>query len=310
MALRENGARYVYGLSRLRVRALNDDLTSPSASNMIGGAGPFNFSSAVAPGAVTGFVKVDGGATQSFTIDLEDAGINIAAVTVAQWVTAMNAGLTAASITGFTASAQAVTGRAKLVHATGVYVQFWGEAAKLAMFGQGKGLKAVACDTMQSFSESPTMKEDETKAITDANGKDVEVIIEGYKKGWTGSMVDTAEDFELMELIESGTIDAAGAYHDPDSSTKKIMVEIEVYNPIYGYGTNDEDQIVAWRHMKYLKAKGSVGENSLSADFGTKTYNLTGVNYKDAAGVESGAIVREDLALTAWSPETFDAMAA
>lgn len=306
MALRENGARYVYGLSRLRVRALNDDLTSPAADNMIGGAGPFNFSGAVSLGAVTGYLKKDNGATQSFTIDLDDVGITPAAVTVDQWVTAMAAGLTAAGITGYTASKASTTNRAKLVSATGTYVQFWGEAAKFAMFGQGKGLKAVACDTMQNFSESPTMKDDETKVITDANGKDTEVIKEGYKKGWTGSAVDSAEDYELMELIESGTIDAAGAYHDPDSSTKKIMVEVEVYNPIYGYGTNDEDQIVAWRHMKYLKAKGSVGENSLSSEFGTKTYNLTGVNYKDAAGVESGAVIREDLLITAWSPEYFD----
>ena len=231
-------------------------------------------------------------------------------MTVAQWVTAMAAGLLAASITGFTASAQAVTGRAKLVHATGTYVQFWGEAANLAMFGQGKGLKARCANTLESFSESPTMKDDETKTVTDANGKDTEIIIEGYKKGWTGQAVDTAEDFNMMELIESGTIDSAGAYHDPASNASKVMFEIEVWNPVYGMGTNDEDQVTAWKHTHYLKAKGSVGDNSMGADWGKKSYNFVGVNYKDAAGVESSAVIRKDLLLTAWSPAIFDAMVA
>lgn len=309
MADRENGARYVYGLSRMRLRALNDDLTTPSKSNMIGGAGPFDFSSAPVPAAVTGYIKRDNGDNEVFTIDLTGVGLTITAITVDQWVAAMIEGLAAATppITDITPSKAAITLRAKLVSATGTYIQFWGEAANLAKFGQGKGLRAACANTLESFSESPTMKEDETKSVTDANGKDTEIIKEGYKKGWTGSAVDTAEDYAMMELIEAGTIDAAGAYHDPISTTKKVMFEIEMWNPIYGHGTNDEDQIVAWRHIHYLKCKGSVGENSLGADWGKKTYNLTGVNYKDAAGVESSAIVRNDIAVTLWSPEIFDA---
>lgn len=312
MSIRENGARYVFGLSRLRIRALNDDLTTPAPDNMIGGAGTFDFSSAAAPAAVTAFIKRDDGAIEDFTINLvaPAPAIDIAHVSVAEWVLAVNAGLAAATpaITGVTASAQAVTGRAKLV-STGTYVQFYGEAANLAQFGQGKGLKAVASNTMQSFSESPTNKEDETITTTDANGKDTEIIREGYKKGWTGSMVDTAEDYNMMELVESGTI-AAGVYSDPISTTQKVMFEIEVFNPVYGYGTNDEDQIVSWRHLHYLKAKGSVGDNSMESGWGTKTYNLVGLNYKSAAGVESAGVLRADLALTAWSPELFDDLVA
>jgi hypothetical protein len=309
MALRESGARYKYGLSRLRIRAKNDDLTVPAKDNMIGGAGPFDFSGAAAPAAVTGFIKRDSGEVEDFTIDLDDAGIDIEAVTVDQWVSAMTAGLAAASpaITGITASKQTTTNRAKLVSSTGVYIQFYGEAAELAMFGQGRGLKAVKSDTAQTMSVSPTVKEDTTQTITDASMKDTEVIIEGYKKGWTGQLVDTVEDFEMMELIESGTLDATGLiYTDPDSSTRKVEVEIEVYHPLYGYGTNSEDQIVGWQHEHYKAVKGSVGEESKAAGFGTKTYALTGTNYKDAAGVESGGIVRTRLAVTAWSPEAFD----
>jgi len=41
------------------------------------------------------------------------------------------------------------------------------------MFGQGKGQKARCSNTLESFSESPTMKDDETKSVTDANGKEM-----------------------------------------------------------------------------------------------------------------------------------------
>ena len=44
MSLRDVDAKYSYGVSRLRFRALNDDLSVATASNVIGGAGPFDFS--------------------------------------------------------------------------------------------------------------------------------------------------------------------------------------------------------------------------------------------------------------------------
>lgn len=307
MALRESGARYKYGLSRLRIRAKNDDMSLPTPSRMIGGAGPFDFSKAVAPAAVTGFLKIDKATTKNFTINLTTGGVTISAVTVDQWVSAMTAGLTAAAITGFTASKDATTGRAKLVSNSGAYVQFWGEAAMYSRFGQGRGLKAIKSDTAQTLSLSPTMKDDQTISITDANLKDTDVIIVGYKKGFTGSLVDTAEDFEMMALIESGTIDTQGAYIDPDSATVKVEVEIETYNPLYAAGTNLESAIVGWEHMHLRAVKGNTGDDTMESGFNVKTYNLIGTNYKDENGDETGAIKREFLASGAWSPADFDA---
>jgi hypothetical protein len=313
--MRDSGARYNFGLSRLRIRARNDDQTIPTPANMIGGAGPFDFSGAAAPAAVTAFIKKNGEAVKSFTIDLDDAGITIGAVTVDQLVSAITAGLAAATpaITGYAASKVAATGRAKFVlssPASGDYVQVWGEAFELAMFGQGKGLKAVCSDTAQTINFAPDVKADTRQTVTDANMKDTEVIIEGYKKGWTGKLVDTVEDFEMMELVESGSIDTDGSYLEPDSSTKKVSFEIETYNPIYQRGTNLEDEIVGWEHIHALSVKGSVGEDALAGGHRVKTYDLVGVNYKDAAGVESGARKISQLALTAWSPKIFDAMVA
>ena len=43
MSLRDT-ARYAYGLDFTRLMPLNDDLTIPIPSRIIGGAGPFDFS--------------------------------------------------------------------------------------------------------------------------------------------------------------------------------------------------------------------------------------------------------------------------
>jgi hypothetical protein len=283
---------------------LNDDLTRAEAANMIGGAGPFDFSSLTATiTAIPIIVKVNGLAAISDTMDLT-AAVDKAAVTVDEWVTAF----AAASIAGWTASKAVTTGRVKLVCATaGAYVQVYGAGAKLAMFGQGKGLKAIKSDTIQTLSITPTVKADTTQTVTDANNKDTEVIIEGYKKGWTGTLVDTAEDFEMLELIESGTLSTDGkTYTDPTSKTKKVMFEVESYNPYYASGTNTEDQIVAWEHKTFRAAKGSVGDNSKAAGFGVKNYALSGVNYKTGSGIEEGAIITESIDLVDWSTEIFD----
>jgi len=218
--------------------------------------------------------------------------------------------INAAAVAGWTASKDVTTGRLKLVCATaGAYVQVYGVGARLCMIGQGRGVKAIKSDTIQTFNNTPTVKADTTQTITDANNKDTEVIIEGYKKGWTGNMVDTAEDFEMLELVESGTLSTdAKTYTDPTSKTKKVMFEVETYNPYYSYGTNAEDQIIAWEHKIFRAIKGSVGDTTKAAGFGTRSYALVGVNYRTAAGVEEGAIITDEIALASWSTEIFDAI--
>lgn len=305
MARREN-ALYDYGMIRGRMRAKNDDMTTAAYDNVIGGAGPFDFTAFSADyTAIPISFKVNSGAVVSETFDIT-AAVDKSAVTVDELVTA----LTAASVTGWTFSKQTTTGRIKMVNSTsGADVQVYGAGARTMMIGQGKGLKWIKISTAQTFNDTPTNKEDTTQTITDANGKDTEVIIEGYTKGWTGTLVDTAEDYEIMELVESGTLSTDGkTYSAPISSTKKVMFEIETYNAQYASGTNAEDQVVGWRKQQYLAVKGSRGDNAKAAGFGVMNYNLVGVNYRDANGVESSGIITTMLDLEDWSPEMLDAI--
>lgn len=307
MSQREVNARYNFGLSRTRLRTLNDDLSRPEYNNIIGGVGPFDFSGVTAIAAVPISLKVNNSAVVNDTIDLS-AALVPSAVTVDEFVTAFNL----AGLTGWTASKDATTGRLKIVNSTtGAYVQVYGEAARLVRIGQGKGVKAIKSDTMQTFTVTPTVKEDTTFTITDANTLDTERIKEGYKKGFTGSLVDTAEDFEILELVESGTLSADGkTYTDPTSTTKKVVFEIETYNPLYAAGTNMEDQIVGWEHKILRMCKGSIGEQTKEAGFGTRTFNIVGTNYRPnvTGAVESGSIITEHLDLEDWSTEIFDAI--
>jgi len=306
MSLRGSGAKYSYGLSRTRLRALNDDLTRAEYNNIVGGAGPFDFSSVIATITAVPFnFKVDDETVVEETIDLT-AAVDKSAVTVAELVTA----LTAAVITDWTFAADVTTGRLTMTYADPAdYVQVYGVGPRLCRIGQGKGLKAIKSDTIQTFNNTPTVKEDTTQTITDANNKDTEVIIEGYKKGWTGSIVDTAEDYEMMELVESGTLSADGkTYTDPTSKTKKVMFEIETFNPYYAAGTNTEDQITGWEHKTFRAVKGSMGDHAKAAGFVAINYNVVGVNYRTAAGLEEGAIITENIDLEDWSVDEFDAI--
>ena len=308
MAIRESGARYSFGLSRTLLRALNDDLTRPEVTNVIGGAGPFDFTSFSSDYTkIPMTLKVGSAVAQSLEFDLT-AAVSKSAVTVDELVTSITAALTAESITGWTFSKDATTGRIKAVNTTtGAYVQVYGAGARIMRIGQGKGIKAIKSNTLQTLTATPRLKEDTEHAITDANDKDTEVIKEGYTKGFDGSIVDTAEDFEIMELAESGTLSADGkTYTAPVSSTKKVMFEIETWNPLYAYGTNAEDQIVGWEHKTFRAVKGALGENTKQAGFGTYTYTLKGVAYKTSAGIEEGCIKTEVLDYEDWSPAIFD----
>lgn len=306
--LRDNGALYPYGFLRGRARALNDDLTTPAYNNIVGGAGPFDFSSLTATKtAIPIFFKVNDLDVVSETFDLTAAAF-LNAVTVDELVTA----LTAASITGWTFSKDSTTGRIKMVNSTtDAYVQVYGIGARLMKIGQGWGIKAIKSDTFQSLSESPTMKEDTTQTVTDANNKDTEVIIPGYVKGWSGTLVDTSEDFELMELVEGGTLSTDGkTYNQPTSSSKKPMFEIETYGAYYSRGTNYEETIVAYRHSHYKMCKGSLGEKNFQAGFTTSSYAITGTEYKPkGTGVTaSSGIVVKQIDAEDWSTDQFDAV--
>ena len=221
MALKED-AKYEHGLTCILFQMRNDDQSEALPDNTIGGVGPFDFSGVADPAAIPMSFKIDTGAVETISLDFVTPAVGaISAVTVAEVFAAINA----EAPTGITASAEAVTGRLKIVAATGTRLQVYDVAAELSMIGQGYGTRIVMTNTMENFDTSPNQKEDEIHTVTDANGVDVEVIIPGYRKGVNGSWVDNPNDFLIRRIFEGGTIDSVtGEYSAPTVATIKLSL--------------------------------------------------------------------------------------
>jgi len=285
MAKKED-ARYGYSVTEILLRPLNEDGTQPVYNNLIGGVGPFDLSGSSDPtGASIPFTtKIDSTAAENDTINVT-AAVDLTAVTVAEMVTAINT----SAPTAVTASAEAVTGRIKIVFGSpavaGSNVQFYGELAEILLLGQGFGQRIIYSNTMQSFSDDPISKDEETFTITDANGIDTEVVTDGYKKGLSGVLTETAQDYLTRALIEGGTYDeTALTYDDPTSNSSKIYFKIEVYSSIYRFGTNKVGDLVGYVKQEIFSCKGNFGGRTRERGILTSTYNYTATSPRDSSG--------------------------
>jgi hypothetical protein len=281
--IKETNARYSFGLEFARLMALNDDLTIPDPDRVVGGVGPFDFSGYATPAAIPLTVKLDADAEVTVNVNLTVGVADISAVTVAELVARINA----AAIPDVTASQEIVplTNRLKLAY-TGTevvqYMQVYGDLAKLADIGQGFGCEFVRSDTLQSFGDTPTVKASETITVTDAQGSDTEVLTDEQRKGFTATVVDTADDPALLALMEGGDYDpVTGIYEAPLNDARKVYFYAEVYYAQYAEGTNKEADIIGYVRKYYRSCKGATGEQNHSRAFGVMNYTITGTAYKD-----------------------------
>jgi hypothetical protein len=285
MALKEDG--YVdYGLPYILVTPRNDDQTEALPGNIIGGAGPFDFTGAATIAAVPLIAKIDNAAIETVLVDLSGAAVvDDTAVTVAELVTAI--GL--APLTGIVASSEAVTGRLKFVAASGTRVQVYGELAEIARIGQGLGVKIVTSNTGKSFSTTPIVKDEETFTNTTAAGVDIEIITDGYRKGVSGSFIDTVNDFFLRRMFEGGSINAtSGQYDVPTSLSTKIYFKIEIFYPQYLVTTQKEAEITRYMLETIYSAKGAYAD--MTHERGIAEANYT---YTATAPVLAGVVTKD-----------------
>ena len=274
-------AKYDHGLTCILFQMRNDDQTEALPANTIGGVGPFDFSGVSAIAAVELSFKIDTTATETKDIDLSGA-VSQAAVTVAELFAAINT----AAFTGITASAEAVTGRLKLVSATGDRMQVFGEAADLGMIGQGYGTRIVITNTMENLVTTPNQKEDEIHTVIDSNGVETEVIIPGYRKGVNGSWIDNANDYLIRRIFEGGTIDGTtGKYSAPTVATIKGAFVIEFYVGVYLVGTNKKADLQSYIKQVIKSAVGTYGDRTYLNDFSKANYIYAATSPKVAGSI-------------------------
>lgn len=292
MSLRNN-AEYIMKPIGVKVIPLNADFKTPlplaggSLSTLfaIGGLGTFDYSGVAAIAAVEFKIKINETEDAVTTIDLSGAAVQ-SAVTAAELVAA----ITAAGYTGVTASVDS-RGYVKInvtTPGTDKYIQVYGEGAEIAEFGQGYGLEFVKIDTQQSISNSPTNKDAENITITDSNGLDTEVISDSYRKGFTGTLTDTARDPLIRQIIEGGVYDATNDFYQaPNSGSSQKYFAIEAARALYTKGTNKEGDLVGYVIQRFYTCVGSLGDDPGDRSFAPYVYNLIGTEYKDP---ETGTI--------------------
>lgn len=282
MSLR-NDAQYVYGPTIEKFIPQNPDgstaLPYPgkTESAAFSGLGPFDFSGASVIAAVPMTIKIDG-VEESKTLDLSTA-VDDSAVTVTELIAA----ITTAAFTGITASVDS-RGYGKLLTAGDAeteYLQVYGEAAILADFGQGYGLKFITCNTQQNFALNPVNVDDENIEVRDTNAKKTSIIIPGYRDGVTGAFTDTAIDDELRALLTGGSYDSTNKIYLPAlPDACKPLLSLEVANKMY---LKDKSQAKNYIGTKLTRAfdmsckedsSGDGGEN-----FQTPAFTFSGTPY-------------------------------
>ena len=298
MSIRSN-AKYVFGVLWMRLQALNDDLTIVTPDRVIGGIGPFDFSGEADPSAVEMSIKLDNGSVETKDVDVSGA-VDVSAVTVAELYAAINA----AGFTDITASIEAVTLRLKIAYTgtdTVSYIQVYGDCAEIALIGQGFGSQFVNSNTIQTLTITPTRKDGETITITDAQGIDTDVLTDGYRKGFTGSFVDTAIDMRMLRLIEGGNYDeTTGIYTDPTSEDQKIYFSMELFFGMYSQGENKEADLVGVLRKFAKSCVGNEGDSTHERNWNAGNFSFTATTYKDESNTIEGASDREELTVEEW----------
>ena len=278
----KTNAIYGFGLDWVRMFALNDDLTVPTGVNVVGGAGPFDMSGASAIAAVPITVKIDDADAIDLTVDLA-AAADQSAVTVDEVVAALIVSFAAeVPVVEITPEKDVTTNRLKLSDDnSGMVLQVYGELAELCMIGQGFGVKFLKSDTMRTLTETAVRKAGETIATVDAWGIDTTVVTDGYYKGFTAPIVDTAEDWEMYALCEGVAISATGGISSPTSETVRPMIGVEAYYRKYLQGENRESQLVGYRKVLYKYCKGMAGDRTFERGFADGNYTLEGTTHRD-----------------------------
>ncbi len=242
--------------------------------------GPFDFSAAAVPAAVTVTIKVDNGAVINETLDLSGVS-SISAVTVAELVTAW----TAASVTGYTGTAEAGTGFfkiAKTTPGTAKYMQIGGELATYT----GMTSTIFKGDTQKSVAITPNMVDAERLETIDSLGKRTAVVASAYRTGSAPVIVDSAMSKELRAAIEGGTLTTvsgytAKQYAAPGPDTVQPIVSIEVFYAMFAKNDNQATLPVGYLWNRYDSCKGTCGALAGDRNAQDWTYTFDAVPYRD-----------------------------
>jgi hypothetical protein len=270
----------------------NPDGTMPRATRFLGFANTADLSAVTTLDIGSLSIKIDGAAVMTEDVDFT-AAVDIAAVTVAEAVTA----LTAAAFAGITWSADAATGRLMGVAASGTYVQVYGTLAPALDFGQGiehggLGLKWAKLfnDRAISIDLPKNIKDKEEIDLEGAKGTITRMVIGSKLQGLSPVVTLKDKDYDLLELVQGGTYDRVNNTYDPPTSDESEHPQffMEIFSPLYAEGTNKMENMSGYEKFLIRSAIGMEADVSIAAkSWATYAFNVEATDYYNESGVKS-----------------------
>lgn len=276
-----------FSIEGSRWRRLNPDGSYPAVDNQLGFVGTVDLSALIA----TDVLSYRLGATGAFTdltIDLTSAGSTMTAVTVAEVVSELNGDVGFSAV--FTASADATTGRLKIVETadTATYLELKGTIAKALEFGGlvngggGFGTHFIDCfDNAGALGLPKEVKDFEEIEVETGDGGTISMTIAALLKGLNPSLALADEMWELKELIMGGsndqTVSGVSNRYTPPTTGQVYLPGFagEVYEAKYNKGSNLRNNMVGYKRLNLNNCNGIEGD--LSDDvkaWATYQYNI------------------------------------
>lgn len=242
-------------------------------------SGPFDFSDAAVPAAVTLQIRTGTGSWVNDTVDLSGVAA-IGAVTVAELVTA----ITTAAVTNLTASAEAGTGKLKLELATpgsARWLQVRGEVATYT----GMTALILPGDTHKSIAIAPIFQEGEDLQTIGAVGKIVTVGPDTLRLGSNITITDRAYSDTLLSFIEGGTFVDNGfterGYNPPGQNDPQPIFTVGAVYGMYHKGSNRQTAPVKYKWFEYPSCTGRRGDIAGDRNAQDITYTIKANQYVD-----------------------------
>jgi len=288
-----------FSIEGSRWRRLNPDGSYPAVDNQLGFVGTVDISALIATSKLAYRLGATGAFTE-LTIDLTGAAVDDTAATVAEIVTDLN--LDAGFSAIFTASADAATGRLKIVQTadTATYLELKGEIAVTLMFGAyngavtGFGTHFVDCfNNAGALGLPKEIKDFEEIEVEVGDGSTLSMVASALLKGLNPALALADELWELKQLIQGGsndqTVTGVSNRYSPPTTSQTYLPGFagEAYEAKYGKGSNLRSNMVGYKRINFNNCNGLEGD--LSSDvkawatyqfnIRTREYTLAGVKY-------------------------------
>ncbi len=297
-----------------RWRRINPDGTYPAVDRQIGFVGTIDVSALVA-GDVMLYRLNAQGAFVSIIVDFTVMTfVDDTKATVAEVVTGLNLDANFSAV--FTASADATTGRLKIVETadTATYLEFNGTGNIIPVLELGAyngnrsgfGTHFIDCfDNSGALGLPKEIKDFEEIEVESGDGSALSMVVSALLKGLNPSLALTDELWELKQLIQGGsndqTITGVSNRYKPPTTSQVYLPGFagEVFEAKYDKGSNLRNNMAGYKRLNLNNCAGIEGDlNDEVKAWATYQFNIRVREYTDLSSVKQPGYTEDFLSLS------------